>query len=215
MSERFFIPLDPAGFFEARPLPPHHAPSTPGLRFDPACLACACPTEARVTLRAGLRLPSGPVAWEQPVPLCPPCAAHQRAQEARRAWATWAALGAVLLGGVGVLVACKAWGLSPPIAVTLALALGLVAFWPARALASWASQRLLGPPPPAPTPGEVGLYFFRDPRQGEGAEFLCLEIGHPAQAEAFAQLNPHAIPSARWEELYDRARADGPPSHQG
>lgn len=198
--QTFFIPAQPEAFFEDNPwlAQRYRAPAQAdaGLRFGPGCQSCAAPTRQTAALRGGLRHQGRPVAWEQTVHLCETCqrATARRQQQQRALYATTALL-ALLLGVLASLWARAASWQTPW--VLLSFLLGA---------SSWfglllAARRWLLPPLP---PGSHGLSldYFLDPRLGEQAWIICLRLEHPAQAEHFGRLNPHAISAQDWEANY-------------
>lgn len=194
----FYVPLDPRAFAEANPaFAPAAVPAAPGLVFDPSCQSCAEPTDHVAHIVTGTRLGTRSESFDQPVYLCRECLADQ-GHSRRRLFVVRAArvvvavvaatVASAALRAVGVseITATAAWLLLVPAVYML----GAVAVRGPRTVGRWQA---------------VEVFWFRDPRKGEGAEFLCVRIDNPDQADRFRALNPHAIGADRWDASYVRS----------
>jgi hypothetical protein len=194
----FYLPLDHAAFVAANPafrdLP---APPESGLRFDERCLSCGVGTRHIETTVSGAGHGREREEYEQPIPLCPPCVAAQSStREKAKTIRITRAVGALVFATFISTVLRIGMGASE---------IASIATWWAVALAVYALSGSFYTFRPVAPWQEVEIIWFRDPRKGEGAEFLCVHIDNDGQARRFADLNPHSIPADRWDDSYLRA----------
>lgn len=194
----YFVPLNVPAFIESNPeFAELSVPSAPGLVLDAVCQSCGDLTEAVVEFVAGTRLGTRAESFEQPVYVCEACQRDQQRTRTRKAGVVAARIAVSVVVATLVSVAMREWlgfsGITSTAGWLLALPvtyiLGRVAFGGPRAVGRWQT---------------VEVFWFRDPRKGEGAEFLCVRIDNPDRAARFRELNPHAIDDERWEASYSR-----------
>jgi hypothetical protein len=195
----FYVPLDVPSFSASNPefadVPP---PAQPGLTLDAVCLSCGDPTDNVAEIVSGARMGSRSESFEQPVYLCDPCLADRDKTRGRLtvvrsirvvvAVVTATVTSAAVRAGLGVseISATALWLLLLPTVYML----GAVAIRGPRPLGRWRP---------------VEVFWFRDPRKGDDAEFLCVRIDNPERSARFAALNPHAIDAERWDASYLRS----------
>jgi len=211
MGEAFFIPLDPVRFFAEHDLgPAYGVPASAeagGLRFESRCLGCGVETAETVVLRGGTR-GSDAMEWSQPIPMCARCGRLGGRLEGLRRTLGMASLATALCGAGGcawALYAFAGWSQIALMAVVVgsaALGTVLVRAAASRWLEPWLMERIAEDGMPLSGYRHVELFYFRDPRMGEGARFLCVRIEDDARATAFGRLNRHAVPSAVWDASF-------------
>lgn len=200
----YYVSLDVRAFAAANPgFADLQVPEEPGLTLDPSCQSCADPTDNVVEIVSGSRMGTRSESFEQPVYLCADCLSDRdrararlaviRAARAVTAVVVATVISAALRVGAGVseIASTAAWLLLVPAVYMV----GVMAVRAPRASGRWQP---------------VEVFWFRDPRKGEDAEFLCVRIENPAQAARFAVLNPHAIDAERWEASYAQASSSQP-----
>ncbi len=161
-------------------------------RFAGECLRCATNTDNLHTLRAGYRRQGRMRTYAQPVPICASCVDLLMVQETRgRRIRVVVSMFAAAVGLSVFFVGTDILWRSVAAVGTAALA-----FYLGQALALRFSGSAVPP---------VRLSLFVDPRFGDHAEWLLLEVDSAAAAGVAAQ-NPHAIDDAE----YDRALATLP-----
>lgn len=204
----FFLPVDPATYFEAHPLDGYRAPSDAGLAFD-RCVGCGCaPSQSGVLIAQYVSVEHGLGRQEVSLPYCEACLDMQSRRGRLDTTTQLVSTGAVLL--VGLLIAAVTAALIGSLAGALvgvtSTTFLFVFVRPAvsETIAQALVTRLQHEGTALSSVGRVTVTLFTDPRKGEGAEFFRVWLECTEVAERFAAQNSHAIPSDVWDSTYER-----------